>query len=211
MKKVLSILLTLAMVLGISSMAFAAEDFPFEDVPENSWYREAVEWAYSNDVLKGTSETTFSPKNNLKREHFAVLLWRLEGSPVYEIENGKFLDVPNNISYDVFNAVNWISSKGIMNGITETEFGVGLSIRRQDIVTTLYRYLFEFKNPNGVPEMQPIPEKYVDADEISEYAYDAMRWAINIGMINGRTETELDPKGYATRAEVVKIIWIIIV
>lgn len=54
---------------------------PFTDVPEGSWYAEAVAWLLENDITQGTSDTTFSPGANVTRAQMAAFLWRLAGRP----------------------------------------------------------------------------------------------------------------------------------
>ena len=70
----------------------------------------------------------------------------------------------------------------------------------------LYRYVTEYLD-FPVEAVSEIPDTYTDADKVGAYAVDAFAWAIEYGIINGMTETTLDPQGLATRAQMAKIIY----
>ncbi len=57
---------------------------PFTDVPADTWYSEAVAWAYANDIVKGTTPTTFSPGAPVTREQMATLLARIDADSLPE-------------------------------------------------------------------------------------------------------------------------------
>ncbi len=65
---------------------------PFTDVKSTDYYYEAVLWAYRNNVVNGTSTTTFGPKGKITREQIASILWRLAGKPVYSASLRSYTD-----------------------------------------------------------------------------------------------------------------------
>lgn len=83
-------------------------------------------------------------------------------------------------------------------GISDGTNGDG-EITREQLVTMLWRYA-------DSPTYDGDTSGYSDASTISDWATDAMNWAVSIGLMTGRTETELAPEGTATRAEVSTLI-----
>lgn len=77
-KKILSLALALAVCLGLSVPALAAEpaDLPFTDIAADSPYRDAIAWAVEQGITTGTSETTFSPSNLCTRGQIVTFLYR---------------------------------------------------------------------------------------------------------------------------------------
>lgn len=77
---------------------------PFDDVPSDAYYRQAVLWAVENGITCGTSRTTFSPGKTCSRAEILTFLWRAIGSPAYSCDNN-FSDVKNGKWY--FSAASW--------------------------------------------------------------------------------------------------------
>ena len=109
---------------------------PFDDVPADSYYHDAVLWAVENGITKGTSETTFSPNANCTRAHTVTFLWRAEKSPAAAGSN-PFTDVAANEYYA--EAVQWAVENGITEGTGETTFSPNTGATRAQIVTFLWR------------------------------------------------------------------------
>lgn len=172
----------------------------FTDVPTSEWYYGYVEYAFQNSLMNGMTNTTFEPSGLLTREMFAVILHRLEGAPRAEFEN-KFADIQLEQWYT--NGVLWANSQGIVRGYAEDCFGFGDHITREQMATMMYRYAqMKGYDVSKIAEFS----NYTDADTVSEYAADAMKWAVGSGIINGKTETTLQPAGNATRAECATIM-----
>ena len=103
------------------------------------------------------------------------------------------------------NAVVWAQQNGIVNGISETEFAPDNSITREQIAAIIHRYA-QYKGIDvSVGENTNILS-YNDYDDISEYAIASMQYACGSGLLKGRTESTLNPKENATRAEVAAIL-----
>ena len=177
---------------------------PFNDVTGNSgWRYEAVKYVYENGIMNGINPTRrFAPDDTLTREMFATMIYRIAGSPAATY-NGKFADVPDGNYFSV--PISWANAKGIINGHSDTRlFGRGENIRREDLVTIMYRYAqMEGISTSARADLS----KFDDAAEVSGYAAPAVQWAVANGIITGRSNTGLlDPSGNATRIEAAAII-----
>ena len=112
------------------------QTMPFTDVPEGSYYYDAVLWAAENGITKGTSETTFSPGLNCSRAQIVTFLWRSEKSPAAGSRN-PFTDVASDAYYT--GAVLWAVDADITKGTSETTFSPNADCTRAQIVTFLWR------------------------------------------------------------------------
>ena len=173
---------------------------PFTDVTEKDWFYGAVRYAYTNNLFKGVSETTFEPNSAMTRGMLAVVLYRIEGEP--EVEGTvAFTDVPADQYY--YNAVLWANQKGIVNGTSETTFAPNDKITREQLATMMIRYAkFKGENVDKVADLGI----YKDNAQISDWAREGLRWANATGLITGRTVNTIDPQGNATRAEVATVL-----
>ena len=173
---------------------FAEEDIPeFTDVEENSWYEAAVNYVIRNGIMDGTSGETFSPAMTMTRAEAITLFYRMEGEPEVSMKN-PFEDVPDGESYT--DAVIWAASRGIVKGMTSDTFAPELPITREQLVTVLYRYARSIKK-SAFADITG----FGDADSVSGYAGNAMKWAVGAGIIHGMYG-ELVPQGAATRAQI---------
>ena len=153
--------------------------FPFADVDENAWYYDAVAYAWENDLMTGTSATTFAPGMTTDRAMLATLLWRLEGSPSVDYLMG-FDDVAEGLWYS--EAVRWAASEGVVTGITSEIFVPGGDITREQMAAMLYRYAqYKGYDVTGSAGLSG----YADADSISSWAEYAVAWAVDAGLISG--------------------------
>ena len=109
---------------------------PFEDVMEGKYYYRPVLWAVENGVTTGTSETTFSPKQNCTRAQILTFLWIAAGKPEPETEENPFTDVQETKYY--YKAVLWGVENHITSGVAPDEFGPNQTCTRAQIVAFLY-------------------------------------------------------------------------
>ena len=174
--------------------------FPFVDVPEDQWYRKAIEYVYRMGLMNGMSADTFEPESKLTRAMLVTILYRMNGAPEVDGEN-IFVDIAEGQWYT--DAVIWASTNGITNGMSADEFMPDLNVTREQMVTFLYRYAKYFAtNAETVNDLSA----FKDADKVSDFAVEAMSWAVGWGIVNGVSADELDPQGEATRAQVAKVI-----
>lgn len=168
---------------------------PFTDVNRGDWFYDAVYYAYTNGLMDGVSTTQFAPNSNLTRGMVVTILYRLEGEPRVTGSSG-FTDVASGAWYA--DPVTWAAANGIVNGVSDTEFAPDTDITREQLAAILFRYA-EYKgyDVSGRDSLTG----YTDRSSISAYALDAMRWAVDEGLITGMTATTIVPQGTATRAQ----------
>lgn len=171
----------------------------FHDVPENAWYHDAVQYVYENNLMNGTSGTRFSPDDYTSRAMLVTILYRMAGEP--DAGNPIFSDIPGNAYYA--EAVAWASARGIVTGVSSNSFAPDDPVTREQMATFLCRYAaYQGINTETTNELT----EFVDRDEIGDYAIEAMGWACDQGLIMGKSSTMLEPKDYATRAEVALVL-----
>lgn len=162
----------------------------FKDVQQNDWFASAVRYVTGKSLMNGTSTTAFSPNENMSRAMLATVLYRMSGETAEA--DSSFGDVSSSAYYAA--AVNWASSKGIVNGTGADAFSPGASITREQLAAMLYRYAAE-------PSVSADLSAYTDAVSISPYAEKAVEWCVAKGILSGKSATRLAPQDTATRAE----------
>ena len=170
---------------------------PFQDVPSDAYYFEAVNWAVANNVTNGTSETTFSPNVGCTRAQVVTFLWRAAGQPEPTEGTNPFTDVKEGTYY--YKAVLWAVERGITNGTSETTFDPDETCTRAQIVTFLWRR-------EGKPAPTGANNPFADVKP-SAYFGSAVLWAVEKGITNGTSETTFDPDEDCTRAQVVTFLF----
>ena len=170
---------------------------PFQDVPSDAYYFEAVNWAVANSVTNGTSETTFSPNVGCTRAQVVTFLWRAAGQPEPTEGTNPFTDVKEGTYY--YKAVLWAVEKGITNGTSETTFDPDETCTRGQIVTFLWRRA-------GKPAPTGANNPFADVKP-SAYFGSAVLWAVEKGITNGTSETTFEPNEDCTRAQVVTFLF----
>lgn len=100
-----------------------------------TWQQDPISWMAAEGITTGTSETTFSPGQNLTRGQLAAMLWRLAGRP--ESDAPLFPDVVKNWQMA---PVRWMVEQGITTGTSDTTFSPERFITRGEVATFLYRY-----------------------------------------------------------------------
>lgn len=172
----------------------------YEDVTEEAWYAEAFRYVIEHGLFQGMSDTEFAPNLNMTRAMLVTVLHRLEGKPVPSTASG-FEDVPADTWYT--DAVAWARVSGVVKGYSDTVFGPEDNITREQMATILYRYA---KNKGYDVNQNVDYSHYEDSGMVSYWAAEAMSWANATGLIIGRSETTLNPRDTATRAEVATIL-----
>lgn len=157
-----------------------------------SWAANAVDFMNEYGLVKGTGTSTFGWKGSMTRGDFVLILYRNAGSPsVYGVSN-PFADVKSTDYY--YEAVLWAYRNNVVNGTSTTTFGPKGKITREQIASILWRLA-------GKPVYSASLRSYTDYASVSDYAYDAMSWAVGSGYVKG-SGAKLSPKNNATRAEV---------
>ena len=168
----------------------------YYDLSSEQWYHAGVDYALENGLMNGVGGGRFDPDGSLTRAMLVTILYRSENTPDVSGESNPFADVPDGQWYT--DAVIWAAKEGIVNGTSKTTFAPNDSITREQIATILCRYA-------GSPKVSGDFASFSDASSVSAYAYDAMRWAVQSGIING-TDGKLAPQDNATRAQIATIL-----
>lgn len=167
----------------------------FVDVPNSSYYYEAVKWAAEKGITNGTDPLHFNPDMPCTRAQIVTFLWRAAGSPEPR-NSGSFSDVPASAYYA--KAVAWAVENGITTGTGDGMFSPDAVCTRAQAVTFLWRY-----------EKAPVASRsnpFTDVAADSYYA-DAVLWAVKEDITKGTTNTTFSPGVDCTRAQIVTFLW----
>ena len=176
-------------------MISVAEDakviyLPFADVHWGEWYYEPTKALNDQDIMGGYPDGNFHPQNLLTRAEFVTLLHRIAETTSAGIPT--FTDISKESYYAP--AVAWASETGIVNGTSEAEFSPNASLTREQLVTILYRY----RDAKSAESTRT--EVFADYASVSDYAKEAMSWAVENGIVTGK-DGLLAPRDAVTRAE----------
>ena len=174
---------------------------PFHDVDADDWFYRAVKYVYDNGMMNGIGNSLFAPNSNLNRAMMVQVLWNLEGNPHVSTAI-QYSDVASDAWY--YDAVQWATAEGIVDGYGNGIYGPEDDITREQMALMFYRYAQHkgYDTTHGGMEIR----EFTDYAEISDWALEAVTWAVNAGLLNGKGNHILDPIGDATRAEVAQIL-----
>lgn len=171
----------------------------FADVPASAWYYNAVEYVYENGLMSGVSGGRFAPDDTLTRAMLVQTLYAMEGRPA--AASAGFADVASGDWYA--SAVNWAAANGVVSGVSETGFGPNNALTREQLALILYRFAqYKGYDVTGTSDLTA----YADGSSVSNWAAEAMSWAVNAGLISGVGGNQIAPTGTATRAQVAQIL-----
>ena len=172
-----------------------ANPMPFTDV--SGWSEPYIRDLYIRNIISGKSSESFAPKDTIKREEFVKLV----------VELMDILDKEAKCGFEDVDTASWFYpyvasayQKGIINGISETHFGSGLDIKREDIAKIVYSIILKM---GMKPPLDKTPK---DIDEVSDYAKESVTALYSLGIISGDQNGNFNPKSNATREETAKII-----
>lgn len=167
----------------------------FPDVIENAWYYDAVKFVHERGLMNGFTDGTFGPALSVTRAQLAQILYNEAGRPAVSVNS--LDDVAANAWYA--DAVTWAAKEGIVSGYGNGRFGPENAITREQLAVMLYRYI-------GSPVTNGTLDGFSDKGMASGYAVDALRWAVEQGILTGKGGGILDPAGTALRAEVATVL-----
>jgi hypothetical protein len=155
---------------------------PFTDVADNAWYYEAVKTASQANIIKGTSDTTFSPDQMITRQEMWMILCRMYGQTPASMAEARTLAMAAKIT----------------DGTNPTG-----TITREQFATMLFRYakLMGLDTTQGGMAVK----EFSDYGKISGFALEAMTWAVNAGLMNGYNN-KLMPGAGTSRGQAVVIL-----
>ncbi|MGI5963708.1 MAG: S-layer homology domain-containing protein [Lawsonibacter sp.] len=167
----------------------------FSDVKETDWYAQSVAFVTGRELFSGVSEVEFAPQVGLTRGMLVTTLYALE-EPDWASQKVYFSDVPVGAWYG--EGVAWAAQEGIVTGYSSDQFGPNDLVTREQLAVILYRYAESLgMGTKGFGDLQT----FEDETNISPWAREAVSWAVEAGILSGRTGGILDPNGSATRAE----------
>ena len=170
----------------------------FADVSETDWFCEDVRWAVENGIFQGVGNGLFAPEQALTRGQLVTVLYRMVGSPEPKAE-ANFRDVAADSYYA--KAVAWANENGIVLGMGDGTFDPDSAVTREQMVTIFFRYA-KFC---GVKTEAGTLDAFRDAASVSDYAREAMGWAVKAGLVKGDGQ-DLMPKATASRAQAAAIL-----
>ncbi len=171
----------------------------YNDVAQNAWYYDAIEFVSEEGLMQGTATKVFDPELPITRGMMATVLYRLSGANTKK--TSKFADVASNSYYT--NAIAWATDNGIVTGVGENLFEPDREIKREELATMIARYL---KNMKVDIDNSGMDVAYDDATSISDYAKDFVKTMRLTGLMQGKNGNNFDAAGMATRAEVATIL-----
>jgi hypothetical protein len=189
-------LLSLALATPAAAFGSSSDAWSFTDVTENTWCRDAVEYVYDRDLMKGVSPTTFAPAATLTRAMLATVIYRLDGQPEPTAVNS-YSDVAEGSYYG--KAAVWAAEKGLLSWSAESTFRPDNPATREQFVVALYRYAILKGYDVSIGEDTNILS-YDDAFDISEGMASAFQWACGAGVVEGNGP-RITPLGNATRGQ----------
>lgn len=199
-RKLTVFLLTAAMMVSCSVSVFAAS---FKDVKDPSWYSESVNYVVEKGYMAGMSEEIFAPDTLVTRAQLTQILYAAENKPDV---TGKsvFTDVPTTGKW-YSNAILWGADSQIVAGYPDKTFRPNQAVTREQLVSVMYKYAIYKGYTEQSDGDKTVLAGFNDASQVAAYALPGMSWAVKNGIISG-TQIGLEPKGYATRAQMAVII-----
>lgn len=180
----------------VPPIAAPAETVVFADVAEDNWAFKSIAYLKAKGAVNGVEGNLFLPQGQVTREQFVKMLFAvLDITPSEEITT-EFTDVDTSAWYAPYICA--AVERGIVKGISDTEFGIGMNASRQDICTMLYRAL----------DIEAAKYKdFADMSDVADYAYDAVGVLSANGIVNGYPDGSFRPTALCTRAEAASLIY----
>lgn len=186
-KRILSVILTLTLCMGLSAPALAARTFT--DVPADYWAYDAIQYVTDEGLFSGTSGTTFTPGGTMTRAMLWVVLARMDGVDT-STASGEAWYQPG---------LDWAVENGISDGTNPNN-----NITREQFAAMLYRYA-ENAGEDITADTAEL-NKFIDTINISSYALQPLAWAVENGIVSGTSGDTISPAGNATRAQVATML-----
>lgn len=167
----------------------------FTDISGDDWFRNVVYFAYDLGLMRGTSDTTFSPNADVTRGMFVQTLYNLSGEEDIEGE-APFIDLIGTEYYA--EAVVWAWEHDIVTGYDDGTFRGEKFITREELMHLLFRYVGEEKVKATLSRE--------DSTEIALWAKAAVSWGTKKSLASGKQGHLFDPRAKATRGELAQIL-----
>jgi len=174
----------------------------FADLDNYEWAKPAIALLVKKGSVNGKAEGVFAPGDKVTREEFIKMLLLTFDYEIERTSTTAFSDVDSSLWYApyVMSAV----KQGIVKGVSDTMFGTGELISREDAVVLIARVL-ENKKISFTADGEYI--SFIDDAYISDYARKAVEEMTMSGIVNGMAGNRFAPKDNTTRAEAAKLIY----
>lgn len=172
----------------------------FVDI-EDSWAKDYINILVQKQITTGVDATHFNPRAKVTRAEFATFICRafnLEG----KMEHSQFTDVDDAAWYSKYITI--MSELGLINGYEDGQFRPQREITREEMVTILVKAYYYVQKEEVSIEMKEL--RFVDSEAISTWAIEYVKVAYALGLIEGDSINQFNPKDTATRAEIAKVI-----
>ena len=181
------------------------QEIKFDDLSEGHYAYGAVRYLVSKGVVNGYEENgrkLFKTDNAISREEFVKMVLTAFGFDVNKNAENRFSDVKSGDWFEAY--VNTASELGIINGISETKFGTGENISREDMCTLIYRAMLK----KGIAAGEyGTGKEFSDETDIADYALNAVKALKNAGAVNGDENGNFRPSASAARGETAKVLY----
>ena len=167
---------------------------PFQDVEAGAYYAEAVAWAVDKGITAGKTAELFDPDAVCTRAQAVTFLWRLAGSPKAAGDTISFADVEAGSPY--YEAILWSVEKGITNGVSATAFAPDATVTRAQAAAFIWR-----------AAGKPAPAMSNPFGDVDGVLTDAVIWAAEQGITQGKTADTFAPGEGCTRAQLVTFLY----
>ena len=203
-KKIIGLLLAVSMLFGMFMTCGTAYAFstrmPFDDVRENHWARDIIEYVYTNDLMYGTGGLKFEPDTAMTRAMFVTLLGRY--GEAQQNNNSNFTDVEPDSWYGGY--VGWAYENNIVEGFKDGTFRPDAKMTREQMAAVISRYISYAKitledDPSAVPS-------FADSEKIQKWARDDVETLRKTGIAEGDQYKKFNPSSSLTRAEAAAVV-----
>ncbi len=171
----------------------------FLDVWKNDWFYNAVHYVTNDEILESSSETTFSPMQRTTRATIVSMLYKASKGKNNDFDN-RFDDVEKDKTY--YDSIAWAKEHDIVKGYDINTFAPDDKLTREQTIAMLYRYAKY--NKYDLSDNADL-KRYIDHDDISDYAVTPIKWAVENGIIRGTSKTTLSAKKETTKAEIAEM------
>ena len=185
-------------------IAVADNSKSFPDVPASHWAKDAVDYLTARGYMNGKLNGTFGDAEAIQRRTVAMMLWRIAGSPTVS-GTLPFKDMKDP-SDRYYMPVLWAYKNGIINGYTDNTFRGTDMLSRQHFAALLHRYAKWAGVKLDAVNNKKI-ESFGDYSLMNPRMYENMQWALNHGLILGRSDAQYDPVGLTSRSQMAVILF----
>ena len=185
----LIVALTAALLVGVPSPAGAVAGFG--DVPEGTWYTDAVQWSVDNNIT-GVDGPCFDPDVAVSRGEAAVWIYNMENQPDAG-ERHPFTDVTDASQDD---AISWMANTGITTGTSPTTFAPDETLKRGQVAAFLHRL-----------DDEPSAPPHNFSDVVAPWQQDAVSWMADTGITTGTSPTTFAPEDTLKRGQLITFLY----